>query len=441
MAKAQMRIVFGADARGYMRTLGKVKASTANVVRGLAAIGAGGAIFSIREATRFSKGMAEVNTIAKLGAKDFAKLKGGVRAVMTDLGMGLEDAIKGTYDAFSAGVPADNVLEFLRTAGMAAVGGVTDAATAVDGMTTILDAFALSSKDAGRVSDVLFGIVENGKITYSELAAHIGKVAPTADSAGLSLEEFAGYLARLTQIAKPEQAMTNLSAAMRYAADQGKPLARILKEFEGASLEELRGASVGDEAARGIAILAKNLKATREQLKLAKNTAGGAQRAFDTMAADPSHQFALLVAQIRDIGIEIGGPLMVALAGAAEQFRELAGNKENMEALAQAAVQIADALVVAMNAAAKLWGWMNKFADWNSARMEKRPDVIEARAAYGRSVNEQEAAAARRLHARGIKVGSPGYRDAMTKETLGTLRGILVELQGGGKTQGLGLET
>ena len=441
MAKAQMRIVFGADARGYMRTLGKVKASTANVVRGLAAIGAGGAIFSIREAARFSKGMAEVNTIAKLGARDFAKLKGGVRAVATELGLGMDEAIKGTYDALSAGVPADNVIEFLRTAGRAATGGASDVATAVDGMTTVLNAFSLSSKDAGRVSDVLWGIVEKGKITYGELAANIGKVAPTADAAGLSLEEFGGYLARMTQVAKPEQAMTNLSAAMRYAADQGKPLARILKEFEGASLDELRGASVGDEAARGIAILAKNLQATHEQLELAKNTAGGAQRAFETMAADPSYQFALLVAQIRDIGIEIGGPLMVALAGAAEQFRKLVGNKENMEALALAAAQIAEGLVMAINAAAKLWGWMSKFPGWTSKMMEKRSDVIEARAAYGRSVNEQEAAAARRLHARGIKVGSPGYRDALAKETLGTLRGILVELQGGGKTQGLGLET
>ncbi|KKN70970.1 hypothetical protein LCGC14_0425720 [marine sediment metagenome] len=106
---------------------------------------------------------------------------------------------KGTFDIISGSFKAADAMEFLEVATRSAIGGFTDVATSVKAMVAILNAYGLSAKEAGRVTDVMSSIVKKGVIEYEELAGSIGQVVPIAAAAGLSLEELAAAIATITQ--------------------------------------------------------------------------------------------------------------------------------------------------------------------------------------------------------------------------------------------------
>ena len=65
-------------------------------------------------------------------------------------------------------------------------------------VTSTLNAYGLSADKAGAVSDSFFQTVKDGKTKIPELAAAIGKVAPLASNAGVSLLELNAGIATLT---------------------------------------------------------------------------------------------------------------------------------------------------------------------------------------------------------------------------------------------------
>jgi len=151
------------------------------------------------------KGMAEVNTIARVSAKRLAELRHQVMQLGGEIGATAEELTGALYQALSAGVPENNVIDFLRVAGKGAVAGVSDIKTAVDGLSSVLNAYGMDVAEAARISDIFFEAVRLGKVTFSDIAMGIGKVAPLAASMGVTFEEVSAMLARLTaQGSSPE---------------------------------------------------------------------------------------------------------------------------------------------------------------------------------------------------------------------------------------------
>lgn len=151
---------------------------------------------TLDKAGQFEQGLAEVAT---LGAKDMGALRAGILDVSSALGEDLETATRGVYQALSASVPEENVLAFLETAGKAAVAGVSDTETAVDALTSVINAYGLSAQDADRISDQFFATIKLGKTTFPELAAGIGQVLPLANQLGVDFSEVGGALAEMTK--------------------------------------------------------------------------------------------------------------------------------------------------------------------------------------------------------------------------------------------------
>ena len=115
----------------------------------LVAVGAAGILAlgsAAKSAANFEKGMREVNTLVNLSEDSM-----GVDAV---------EATSALYQTISASVAPTEAIEFLDTAMRAAVGGVTDTETAVDGLTTVINAFGMDTSEAGRVADVMFTTVK-----------------------------------------------------------------------------------------------------------------------------------------------------------------------------------------------------------------------------------------------------------------------------------------
>ena len=174
---------------------------------------------AVAEATDLNTALTEVVTLtgatgaaAKTSLGEFAGL---VKNVSKEFGIAQSTLTDGLYNAISAGVPKDNALEFLQVASQAAIAGTTDVNTAVDGLSTVVNAFGLSAADAQKVADSLFTAVKGGKTTFAELSSSMSNVAPAAAAAGVGFEEINAAIATLTVGGTDTSVATNqLKAAL-----------------------------------------------------------------------------------------------------------------------------------------------------------------------------------------------------------------------------------
>ena len=387
MPKAELRGIISLNARQYYRALGKVKKASLNAVRDLGALAVVGGIFSVREALQFSKGMAEVNTIANLGGVEFEKLKRKVRDVTVELGIVRADGVEGLYKALSAGVPEENVIDFMRIAGRAAIAGVTEIATSVKGITGVLDGFHMKIEEADGVADLFFQTIRLGKLRFEDLADNLGKVAPIASKMGVSIEEmFAAFITMTRQEISVEEASTAMRGALVALLKPSPLLAAqfrkmgvesgeaAIKTFglQGA-FEKLHDAVDGDSAAlqklfprvRGLmsvfALTGKNAEKAAEHLHATKDAAGATGIAFKIMSESADHQMRVVCAQVMDVALSIGEELLPVVMKAATGFRDWLTQEENMEEMILSVRQVAEGLLIVAENAGKAWLMFNKW--------------------------------------------------------------------------------
>lgn len=155
---------------------------------------------SIDAAADLEKSMANVATLVDTSAVNIDELTESVLEMTTEVLKSAEDLSAGLYQVFSAGVTdSAEAMEVLRVSAIAATAGLSDTATSVDAITTILNAYGLEASRATDVSDLLFQTVKLGKTTFSELANAIGTVISPAAAVGVELDELFATLATLTK--------------------------------------------------------------------------------------------------------------------------------------------------------------------------------------------------------------------------------------------------
>lgn len=311
---------------------------------GVGMIAIGGAIagalgMAVKSAADFEAGMREVNTMLGLGQEEFETMSKDVLALAKDLGVNAVASTKALYQAISAGVPKENVLTFMEVATKAAIGGVTDTETAVDGLTTVINAFKRPMKDAQKIADVMFTTVKGGKTTFEELSASLFQVAPIAAASGIKFEEVAAALATMTKQGVPTTvATTQLRQAMVALQKPTADMATVINElgFESGqtmleelglaeTLETLRVATGGSNemlmkmfgsVEAGAAVLAltgdnaKTFAADLDAMKKASDGAGASQEAFNEIERGAARQFEKAKETIKAVAIEMGQVLL-----------------------------------------------------------------------------------------------------------------------------------
>ena len=169
-------------------------------------------------ANAFDNSMKEVSTLSSTVADDLDGFKQSVLN-MADIPILANDAAKALYQIVSAGHDGANGLNVLEVSAKAAVGGITQAVTAADGITSILNAYKKSSSEAMSVSDQMFTAVRLGKTTFGELGSSISQVVPIAASFGIESEQILAAVATLTKSGTPTaQAMTQIRASIQAAS-------------------------------------------------------------------------------------------------------------------------------------------------------------------------------------------------------------------------------
>lgn len=176
-----------------------------------------------REAMKFQKEFADVNSlITDATQQQLVGLKDGIKKIALDIGEDLSVLTRGVYQALSAGVPQADTIRFVELAAKTAVAGASNTFTAVDALTTAVNAYGSQldkygdyTQRAAHISDIMFQTVKDGKIEFTQLAGTLGNVASTAASAGVTFEELGAAYATLTlRGIGPEESTTAINAAI-----------------------------------------------------------------------------------------------------------------------------------------------------------------------------------------------------------------------------------
>jgi TP901 family phage tail tape measure protein len=304
---------------------------------------------AIEEATTLRTALAEVVTltgnIGAAAAQDFGQFQNIVKDTSKEFGISQKILTDGLYNAISAGVPKDSAQEFLAVASQAAIAGVTDVNTSVDGLTTIMNAFGLSSGDAKAIADSMFTAVKGGKTNFEELSSSMSNVAPAAAAAGVKFTEINAALATLTVggtdtsvasnqlkaalvgLQKPSDEMDAIFQALGYDSAQlaieseGLGFAiNAVSDFADGNNGTLQNLLGSTEAVSAVQVLAgTGAEKFAAELDAQTTAAGATAAAFDVIDATRSAEVNKIA--IENLGLAIG----TALLPVAEAFQIFMG--------------------------------------------------------------------------------------------------------------------
>lgn len=161
--------------------------------------------------------MAKVGTIAGTSAEGMKQLQKEVERLSVSYGKSQEEMARGLYGTISAGITdAKEATKALDVASKMAVAGATTTDTAINGLTSVLNAYHLSADEAINVSDAMFTAMKRGKTTMEELASSMGAWTGNAAALGVSYKEALGTIAAATL---PGMSTQNASMGLRSLLD------------------------------------------------------------------------------------------------------------------------------------------------------------------------------------------------------------------------------
>ena len=294
----------------------------------------GVAAAAVKMSNDFENSMAKVGTIADTTAVPMETLKKQVVSLSNTVGVGVSDIAEAQYQAISAGVKTANSVDFVSTAIKAAKGGFTDATTAVDGLTTVLNAYGLEASKATDISDQMLVAQNYGKTSFGDMASSMGKVIPIASSLNVSTQELFSSIAVLTKNGiGTSEAVTGLKAAysniLKPTADASKAAKSLgldfsaahlssvgwaqflteIKEKTGGNAETMASLFGSTEALNSVMVLAgKGSKDFTEALGLMGDATGATQAAYEKMLT-PAERMNISITKVKNSLIQFGAAL------------------------------------------------------------------------------------------------------------------------------------
>ena len=298
-------------------------------------------------AAQFETSTAMVATIADTSQKSLSSISKEVRTYSNETGEAASDMAEATYQAISASVNTADAAAFAGTATKLAVGGFTSATTAVDVLTTAINAYGLAASDATQLSDYLITTQNLGKTSVDQLAQSVGKVIPLASAYNVQMDNLSSAYAVLTAngIATAESG-TYLKSMLNELGDTGSGVSEVLLNSTGKTFAQLmeQGYSLGDVMAMlgnavdgdstafnalwnsteaGIGALSLfNAGADKYNsvLESMRTSAGATEKAYSTMADTTDKSKQRMENTFNNLKISVGDVLNPALTQVYEGF-------------------------------------------------------------------------------------------------------------------------
>lgn len=331
---------------GLSSSMGKM-GSTLTKGLTLPIAGAGAAVSGL--AINFETGMAKVGTIADTSVKSIDELSSGILDVSDNVKIGADELSEALYQTLSATNDTASALEYVETASKLAKGGFTDVSSAVDGATSVMNAYGEQGGEAfQKVADLMITTQNLGKTTVNELAASLSNVIPTASAMGVEFDTVSASLATMTAQGTPTaQATTQLNRmfaelgksgtiaskgleeaykgtenagkSFQELVDEGIPLNDILEQMKqsaedsGLSLLDMFGSIDAGKAA--LQLTGTGGEKFVESLEAMQSAAGATDEAFQKMDETTGESLKGLLVSLQNIGISLGQILLPAIKG------------------------------------------------------------------------------------------------------------------------------
>ncbi|MGL5681664.1 MAG: phage tail tape measure protein [Marinifilaceae bacterium] len=264
-----------------------------------------------KEAFKFSQeyksSMLEVSTISQEVARNLTAYSDRILGMTQTIPVMANDSAKALYQIVSAGHDGADGMKVLEVSSRAAVGGLTDAKTAADGVTTTLNAFGKSADQAEQVADEMFNTVKLGKTTFGELSVAVGRVAPMMSALEIDSKEMFSALASMTkQGLSTNEAVTYLRSAVsalskEYGENifQGKSMLQVFQDIRMETVnsgKDLSKVIKETEARLGLLSLTgdKFASVMKDYSSYTTDAVGATDRAYKTMMNDSKNQLILL---------------------------------------------------------------------------------------------------------------------------------------------------
>lgn len=298
-------------------------------------------------AAQFETSTAMVATIADTSQKSLSSISKEVRGYSNETGEAASDMAEATYQAISASINTADAAAFAGTATKLAVGGFTSATTAVDVLTTAINAYGLAASDATQLSDYLITTQNLGKTSVDQLAQSVGKGIPLASAYNVQMDNLSSAYAVLTAngIATAESG-TYLKSMLNELGDTGSGVSEVLLNSTGKTFAQLmeQGYSLGDVMAMlgnavdgdstafnalwnsteaGIGALSLfNAGADKYNsvLESMRTSAGATEKAYSTMADTTDKSKQRMENAFNNLKISVGDVLNPALTQVYEGF-------------------------------------------------------------------------------------------------------------------------
>lgn len=296
----------------------------------------------------FEDSMAKVSTIADATEVPMDEMQKAILNLSNQTRISSEEIAQNIYDSISAGQKTGDAVNFVSNSTKLAKAGFADAGAALDVLTTIMNAYGLKASEVTNVSDMLIQTQNLGKTTVADLASSMGKVIPTANAYGVSLDELcAGYAIMTANGVATAESTTYMNGMLNELGKSGTNVSKTLKEKTGKTFKELMdsGMSLSDvlkiisdaatennksfgdmwsssEAGKAGMILlgdsAENFNGVLEQMQ---NSAGATNTAFEKLDTN-STKIKKATNELKNDAIDLGTTLMEELAPIIENIAE-----------------------------------------------------------------------------------------------------------------------
>lgn len=299
-----------------------------------AIVGAGTA--SVVAATDFDTSMAKLSTIADTSKVSTEDLKAQILDVSNTYGVSASDIAEAAYSAISAGQDTEDAVQFVADAMQLAKAGFTDSGTAIDTLTTIMNAYGDASGSAADISDRLITAQNLGKTTVAELGSSMGKVIPTAAMYGVNLDNLASaYVTTTKNGISTAESTTYINGMLNELGKSGSTASDILKNKTGKSFKELMdsgmsltdvlqiiqdsadasGKSMADmfssqEAAKAAATITQHADDFTESMDAMAESGGKTAEAFAIVDDTTAASMEKLKTSVQNLAIQLGDILI-----------------------------------------------------------------------------------------------------------------------------------
>ena len=295
-----------------------------------------------------------------LSGDDLTKYFEGLIEMSNRTGVAFTDLAESMYSALSAGVPQDNVLEFVENTVNLSKGGFTQTATAIDIVTTALNAYQMEMSEATHVQDVLITTQNLGKTTVDELASNMGKLIPTANGVNVAFDQLGAMYATVTAngVATAEtttylNAMINELGASGSTAEKAMQAATAGTDMAGKKISEISamgydvtdvlklmdeyaqstGKSLSDmfsssEGAKAASILLSNMEGFKSNITSMIDSAGAASAAAETMMDTTAEKIQVAKNQIDNLTSSIAEQLLPVIGETAQEISDVADSSK-----------------------------------------------------------------------------------------------------------------